>query len=259
MTDYEEFGYRNKKRKIMHKKGKIHIGTSGWHYKHWKGTFYPEGTKDIDQLGLYIKTFKTVEINSSFYHLPLAQTFINWREKVPADFIFSVKGSRYITHLKKLKVTKEELVQFLDNAMGLKEKMGPILFQLPPGWNMDIQRLDDFLQLLPEHYRYVFEFRNHTWYNEEVYDLLKKHNCSFCIYELGGHLSPKEITADFVYVRLHGPDNKYEGSYPAETLKMWAKQCLQWQEKGLDVFVYFDNDQYAYAAFNAMDLKRYTE
>ncbi|MEH6309131.1 DUF72 domain-containing protein [Olivibacter sp. CPCC 100613] len=236
------------------KKGKIHIGTSGWHYKHWNGTFYPKETKDADQLNEYIKTFRTVELNNSFYRLPDTQTFINWKNKVPDDFLFSVKGSRYITHMKKLKVAEDAITELLDHAGHLEHKLGPILFQLPPKWELNSQRLSSFLEYLPKKYRYTFEFRNHSWYKQQVYDLLKKHHCAFCIYELAGHLSPLEETADFVYVRLHGPGDKYQGKYNKSTLKKWAERSKDWKEAGKDVFIYFDNDQLGYAAFNAQEL-----
>lgn len=240
-------------------KGKIYIGTSGWHYKHWVGTFYPEKTKDADQLAYYFCYFNTVELNNSFYHLPPPQTFTNWRKATPAKFLFAVKGSRFITHNKKLNVEKENIILFLNSAKHLKEKLGPILFQLPPGWNVNSERLKNFLKKLPKKYRYCFEFRNNSWYDEEIYSLLRKYNCAFCIYELAGHLSPKEVTADFVYVRLHGPTSaKYAGSYSEQVLKKWATLCLQWQNEGKDVYVYFDNDQLGYAAFNAKDLFKFT-
>lgn len=237
-------------------KKRFHIGTSGWHYKHWKGTFYPADTKDKDQLSIYLEHFKTVEINNSFYRLPSADTFSLWRKSVPEDFLFAVKASRYITHMKKLKDTAEGLHLFLTHADHLKEKLGPILFQLPPGWKCNAERLSQFLMHLPKGYRYAFEFRNTTWYDKSIYDLLKQHNCAFCIYELDHHLSPLEVTADFVYVRLHGPEGKYQGSYTKKQLSVWAKRCMQWRKSRRDVFVYFDNDQEGYAAFNASTLKQ---
>lgn len=237
-------------------KGRIHIGTSGWHYKHWIGTFYPEGTKESEQLGYYIEHFKTVELNNSFYHLPAAETFKHWKEAVPGDFLFAVKASRYITHMKKLKDGKAAIEQFLGHADALGKKLGVVLFQLPPGWKVNVERFEDFLSQLPKGYRYVFEFRNETWYDEKIYALLRKFNCAFCIYELEHHRSPEEVTADFVYVRLHGPGAKYQGSYTARALGNWAKKCRAWQAEGRDVFVYFDNDQRGYAAFNAADLLR---
>lgn len=230
-------------------KGKIHIGTSGWHYKHWVGTFYPNNTKDAKQLAYYLNFFKTVELNNSFYHLPPPQTFNKWRRSVPDDFVFAVKASRYITHVKKLKVEKENVRLFFDSANKLQKKPGPVLFQLPPKWKMNTERLAAFLKLLPKKHQYSFEFRDQTWYHEDVYTLLRKHNCAFCIYELAGHLSPLIITSDFVYIRLHGPGGKYAGSYSSTQLKKWAEQCKQWQQEGKNIYIYFDNDQLGYAAF----------
>lgn len=236
------------------RKEKIHIGTSGWHYKHWKGTFYPADIKESQQLEAYTRYFDTVELNNSFYMLPAAKTFENWRKATPPGFVFSVKASRYFTHMKKLIVDKASIRKFFTHVSKLEEKLGAILFQLPPKWKVDAERLKTFIAELPDGYRYTFEFREHSWYNEEVYAILRENNCAFCIYELQYHLSPLEVTADFVYVRLHGPGNKYQGSYSEDTLKVWANRCRNWQKKG-DVFFYFDNDQEGYAAFNALRLK----
>ncbi len=238
----------------MGRKGKIYIGTSGWHYKHWIGSFYPQGTKDADQLSYYLEFFKTVELNNSFYRLPAPETFANWRKAVPADFVFAIKGSRYITHQKKLNIEKENISIFFNSVKRLREKAGPVLFQLPPHWNVNVERFARFLKLLPKKYRFTFEFRNHSWYNDEVDELLRRYNCAFCIYELEHHLSPLKVTADFVYTRLHGPGNKYQGSYTDTQLEKWAVQCKAWQKDGKDAYVYFDNDQLGYAAFNAKKL-----
>jgi uncharacterized protein YecE (DUF72 family) len=240
------------------KKPAIYIGTSGWSYKHWKGNFYPADIKDSDEFAFFLKHFSTVEINSSFYHLPKAETFSNWRKKTPKNFLFSVKASRYITHMKKLKNDDDGLENFLEQAKNLKEKLGPILFQLPPGWKLNLERLEEFLSVLPKKYRYTFELRNHTWHDKKVYDLLKKYNCALCIYDLQHFFSPVKITSDFVYIRFHGPADKYAGNYTKAFLKKWAKKILQWKADGLDVFVYFDNDQSGYAAFNAQTLIEYT-
>lgn len=234
--------------------GKIFIGTSGWSYKHWKGNFYPAEIKDKDKFSFYLKYFKTVEINNSFYHLPTEKTFRDWRAKTPKKFIFSVKASRYITHNKKLMTDDNSLDYFLSRAEKLREKLGPILFQLPPSWKLNLQRLEEFLSRLPKKHRYTFEFRNKTWFEESTYELLQKYNCALCIYELEGYLSPIEVTADFVYIRLHGPGNKYQGNYTKTVLNKWARRCKDWQRDGKDVFVYFDNDQEGYAAFNAQTL-----
>jgi uncharacterized protein YecE (DUF72 family) len=237
------------------KKGKLYIGTSGWHYKHWRGKFYPADLKAEEQLDYYLTFFDTVEINNSFYRLPSRETFLKWYIDTPSKFLFSVKASRYITHMKKFNGSEEALDVFLSNAEALAEKLGTVLFQLPPGWKINPERFDNFLSMLPRGGRFVFEFRNSSWYNAEIYAMLRKRNCAFCIYELGGHASPLMVTADFVYIRLHGPGDKYQGSYQDDCLKKWAEHLLQWRDAGKDVYIYFDNDQEAFAVFNALSLK----
>ena len=234
--------------------GRIYIGTSGWSYKHWKGNFYPGDIRQKEHFDYFKKFFKTVELNNPFYHLPPKQTFVNWKEAVADDFIYAVKASRFITHMKKLKDPTESLANFMGNVVGLGEKLAVILFQLPPGWQINTERFKEFLEKLPKGHRYTFEFRNTTWYEEEIYKLLEQYNYAFCIYELAGHMSPFKVTADFVYIRLHGPGDKYQGSYNEEALHSWAGKCKSWAKEGKDVFVYFDNDEKGYAAFNAIRL-----
>lgn len=234
----------------------IFIGTSGWHYKHWSGTFYPAGINAKQQFDHYTKFFDTVEINNSFYKLPPVSVFEGWYRNSPRRFLFAIKANRFITHNLKLTRPHEPIGRLFNSILALKEKLGPILFQLPPGWKVNVERLREFLTALPVACNYVFEFRNETWYNEEVYRLLQEYNCAFCIYELGGHLSPIKITASFVYLRLHGPlGDKYQGSYSKVILRKWAKKCIEWQSQKKKVYVYFDNDQEGYAAFNAIALK----
>jgi uncharacterized protein YecE (DUF72 family) len=235
--------------------GSIHIGTSGWHYKHWVSTFYPAEAKPRDFTSHYLQHFRTVEINNSFYKLPSAETFAAWRDSVPPDFLFAVKASRFITHMKKLKDPHQSSIRFFEQVAALQEKLGPILFQLPPFWHVNTERLARFLAVLPPQYRYAFEFRHPSWYAPEVLALLRQYGAAFFIYELEGHLSPFEITSDMVYVRLHGPGAKYQGSYSEEGLQWWAGRCREWQQQGLQVFVYFDNDEQGFAAFNARRLQ----
>lgn len=234
---------------------KVYIGTSGYNYKHWRECFYPPDLSEEDWLAYYAEKLQSVEINNTFYGLPQKETVEKWREEVPEDFIFSVKASRYITHLKKLKDPSEPVENFLDKVKLLKEKLGPVLFQLPPHWKADIERLDKFTKSLPTGYRYVFEFRDHSWNGGDVYSLLKDRGMSFCIYDLAGYQSPVQVTSDLVYVRLHGPSvKKYEGEYKDKDLEKWCDRVNQWQKEKLDVFMYFDNDQNAFAAKNAMRL-----
>lgn len=233
----------------------LHIGTSGWHYKHWLGNFYPAGTEPGKMLPHYLKSFRSVEINNSFYRLPTRATFENWRKATPADFTFAVKASRYLTHMKKLKDPEEPIARFFDSVSGLGKKLAVVLFQLPPSWGVNLDRFSYFLDALPKGYRYAFEFREKSWLSEPVYELLRRHNAGYCIYEIEYFQSPIVITSDFVYLRLHGPGLKYQGSYPDKTLAMWAKQVRDWEAAGKMVFVYFDNDQAGYAAYNAMTLQ----
>ena len=234
----------------------IRVGTSGWHYKHWVGKFYPDKFPASKMLAHYYETFDTVEINNSFYMLPKIETLSAWREATPTNFEFAIKASRFLTHNKKLKEPENALNNFLPRAEALGKKLGPILFQLPPKWGINLERLSEFLDALPKYHRYTFEFRELSWLTDSVYELLRKHNAAFCIYELAGFHSPIDITADWAYVRLHGPGGKYQGSYSDKVLQQWAERIADWSTKLLSIYVYFDNDQAAYAAFNALTLKK---
>lgn len=233
----------------------IHIGSSGWHYDDWTGPFYPDGTRKKDLLACYAETFAAVEINASFYRLPSKSTLETWRDQTPKGFIFACKASRYITHMKKLKDPKQSCKKFFDAVTVLKDKLGPILFQLPPGWRVNTERLENFLKALPPKHRYVFEFRDQSWFHDEVLGLLKAHEAAFCIYDLNRKTSPKSLTADITYLRLHGPDGPYQGSYDDKTLKAWARDLRAWRKGGREVFCFFDNDQLGYAPKNAARLK----
>lgn len=236
-------------------KNTVHIGTSGWNYKHWKENFYPSDLPQKKWLEFYFQHFKTVELNNSFYRLPEVKTFDNWRNSTPDDFIFSVKASRYITHIKKLN-DKESLQEFLKRARHLKEKLGPILFQLPPGWKFNEERFFSFIKVLPKKYKYTFEFRNDTWWNDKVLNALNENNIAFCIYEIGGKITAREVTADFIYVRLHGPGAPYQGSYSSDILKDWSDFFSKMKKKGKEIWCYFDNDQKGFAADNASQLQK---
>ena len=233
-----------------------YIGTSGWHYGHWEGPFYPSGFPKEAFLKYYAACYCTTEINNFFYRLPEKKTLLRWRNAVPEGFVFSVKASRYLTHMKKLKDPQEPLERLLDRVNVLEDKLGPILFQLPPRWGSNPERLEDFLEILPEGQRYAFEFRDPSWFDEKNYELLRNYKSSFCTYDLDGKTSPKEITADFAYVRLHGPDGPYRGRYGAELLAGWAGTFSAWLKEGLDVYCYFDNDEVGYAAQDALRLKQ---
>lgn len=237
------------------KSGVVHIGTSGWHYKHWKGPFYPGDLPAAKMLAWYADRFDTVEINNSFYRLPAASALELWCRQTPASFCFAVKASRFITHNRKLKDPQNTVEKLLTVIERLGRRLGPMLFQLPPSWKVNVERLDEFLAGLPRRHRYVFEFRNETWNIPEVLEALRRHNAAYCIYELAGFQSPIQITADFVYVRLHGPGNKYQGDYSGRALRTWAKRIEAWRNELRHVFLYFDNDQAGYAPKNALELK----
>ena len=236
--------------------GKVHIGTSGWHYAHWRGPFYPADLQPAKMLRWYTERFDTVEINNSFYRLPTDDAIKGWCRETPLSFCFAVKASRYITHNRKLIDPKEGPKKFLGQMRKLGNRLGPILFQLPPAWNLNLERLEDFLRALPRSRRYVFEFRNPTWNVPQAFDALRRHNAAYCIFELAGFQSPLEVTADFAYVRLHGPGNKYQGSYDEERLRAWAEQVELWRKQLKHIFIYFDNDQAGFAAQNALQLKQ---
>ncbi|MFN2491503.1 MAG: DUF72 domain-containing protein [Pyrinomonadaceae bacterium] len=237
--------------------GELHIGTSGWHYKGWVGPFYPEKLPTKEMFGFYAQHFDTVEINNSFYRLPSDTTFDSWRDKSPPNFRFAVKASRFITHMKKLKEPETSTQKFFLGAERLEKKVGPILFQLPPRWSVNIQRMGDFLAALPQGHQYVFEFRDETWLVSEVYKLLRKYNAAFCIHDLSGEQTPLEITADFTYIRFHGPGKaKYAGSYSSQRLRKWANRINEWCKDQLTVYAYFNNDIGGCAVRNASELKR---
>jgi uncharacterized protein YecE (DUF72 family) len=238
----------------MSRHGRIRIGTSGWSYRHWHGPFYPDDVSIEAELAFYAGRFETAEVNNSFYQLPDVETLEAWADETPADFRFAVKASRYITHMKKLKDPEEPVANFLDRMQTLGGRLGPVLFQLPPRWRINVERLESFLQALPDSHRYAFEFRDPSWYDERVFAALSERGAAFCVYELAGHASPREVTADFVYVRLHGPDAAYEGRYDRHTLSGWAGALSAWTDTGRDVWCYFDNDQAGYAALNAREL-----
>ncbi len=205
-------------------------------------------------LAHYIQHFDTVELNNTFYKLPAESSLLSWRDSTPPGFHFAVKGSRFLTHMKKLNNAEEGLRRFLDVVTVLDPKLGPILFQLPPNWTLDLDRLGAFLDLLPRR-RCAFEFRNDTWNTAQTYDLLAKHNAGYCIFDLAGYVAPFQVTADFSYIRLHGPGGKYQGSYSDASLEEWAQKIRKWREKLAAVYVYFDNDDSGYAPRDALRLK----
>ena len=234
----------------------VHIGTSGWSYKHWQEIFYPLKWPKSQHFEYYCQQFKTVEINSSFYHLPKDKTFAGWSERSSAEFVFSVKASRYITHMKRLNDIEEPLSRLLSGCMLLQEKAGPLLFQLPPNFKKDENKLINLLALLPSNIKAVFEFRHPTWFETRVYAILEQFKAGFCWHDFKQMLCPEIVTGKLAYVRLHGPDGYYTSKYSDEYLKALAARIQEYHQNGCEVYVYFNNDYQGYAIENALKLKK---
>jgi len=245
----------------MKRKGKLLIGTSGWIYDHWKKIFYPEDLNNRDKLKYFSKHFRTTEVNYSFYHLPRPEIYQKWYQETPADFIFSVKTSRFITHIKKLKDVEKSWKIFFKNALNLKEKLGPILFQFPPNFKAteeNIRRLNDFLRLINRYkLEYAFEFRHQSWCDEKIYNLLKKYNITWVIANSPSYPKVEVITANFVYIRMHGSKTLFSSKYTKKELQDLGRKIRKWQEQSLDVYCYFNNDARGFAVENAKELLKF--
>lgn len=236
------------------------MGTSGWHYKSWHGPFYPQSIKIKDFLDYYTSCFDTAEINNSFYRLPTEQAVKAWRESVPEGFLFAWKASRFITHMKKLKGIEESVDLVFGRMEGLGDAFGPVLFQLPPFFRVNdenLERLARCLSLVPNNRRIAFEFRHSSWYEEQTFRILRDHNAALCLSDHADAPTPWLTTADFVYVRGHGTNGRYAGSYSDDFLRDWATQIEEWRGSGRDVYVYFDNDIKSAAPGDAQTLLKF--
>jgi uncharacterized protein YecE (DUF72 family) len=231
------------------------IGTSGWSYDGWRGLFYPEGVPKKQWLGWYATQFQTTEINGSFYRTPSLEAVRAWRDQSPKDFLFAWKASKFITHWKRLGENSVNSIALMQTRLeALAPKVGAVLFQLPPHFSKDCARLASFLEMLPRHYPYAFEFRHQSWYHDEVFELLRKHDVSLCLSDHHDAPAPWEVTAQHVYIRGHGPGGRYKDNYPAATLRSWVRRIARWREQRRPVFVYFDNDQKSAAPADARRL-----
>lgn len=235
------------------------VGTSGWHYDHWRHQFYPEGLAKAKWLEFYATHFTTVEINNSFYRLPSEAAFAVWRDSSPGDFAFALKVSRFITHIKRLKNTQEAVDNFISRARVLGKKMGPLLYQLPPNMHRDDDRLDSFLSALPRGLKHVIEFRHQSWLGDGIFEILHKHNAGLCVFDMPSFSCPLVATADFAYVRFHGSASLYSSSYSDEELAGWAKKLINLARNLEAVYIYFNNDAEAFAARNAMTLRGFLQ
>jgi len=233
------------------------IGTSGYNYGHWRGPFYPEELPARQWLSYYARTFPTVELNVTFYRLPRRSTFAGWYEQTPPDFTFAIKGSRLITHLKRLADVEEDTRRFFAHAGELKEKLGAVLWQFPPSFRLDLSRLESFCTVLESvagATRHAFEFRHQSWFTPELYEFLRQRNLALCVADAPRWPSCEEVTADFVYVRFHGSHRLYSSCYSTEELRTWVEKITRWRAGGRDVFAYFNNDAQGFALQNARDL-----
>jgi uncharacterized protein YecE (DUF72 family) len=236
-----------------------YIGTSGWHYDDWRGRFYPEKLPKAQWLEFYAHHFSTLELNNTFYRLPKESVFQKWHDSSPEGFVFSVKVSRYITHIKRLKDCGDEIDRFISKAIILKDKLGPLLYQLPPGLHRDDDILKSFLSILPQEMKHVIEFRHESWFTEEVYDILRRHHTGFCAFDMPKLTSPLLTTTNFAYIRFHGSDSLYSSCYTDEELAKWAKKITELAQNLKAVYIYFNNDVQGYALKNAETIRNHFE
>ncbi len=241
----------------------LRIGCSGWNYKSWKGRFYPADMPSSRWLQHYLSVFDTVEVNNTFYRLPEADTFAGWREQTPASFVMAVKASRFLTHMKRLRDPEEPLERLFSRASELGPRLGPVLYQLPGNFHIDLQRLEGFLRALPlrpvprsRHLlQHVIEFRHPSWYVDDTYRLLEAHGVALCLHDKAGSEIAAPAIGPFVYVRFHGTSGAYHGSYGSAALTKWAGHLTEQWRSGRDVYAYFNNDPEAIATRNARTLR----
>jgi len=238
-----------------HEPADIRIGCSGWNYRHWRSAFYPQGLPVKRWFSFYAEHFDTVEINNSFYRLPKAETFDAWRDQAPPGFRYAVKANRFLTQAKKLKDCEEPVARMMAPVRHLGGTLGPILYQLPPRFRINLERLETFLELLPEDIPHVFEFRDRSWLTDETLALLDRHGASFCAHDMPGLATERWAVGPIAYVRFHGGGGKYWGRYPDETLLGWTDWMADQARNGRPVWAYFNNDADAAAIQDALTLK----
>jgi uncharacterized protein YecE (DUF72 family) len=238
--------------------GNIRIGTSGWEYRHWAGDFYPTDLSRERWLERYASEFNTVELNNSFYRLPASSVFAGWSQRVPSSFRFAVKASRYLTHIRRLRDPEEPLRRLWSRARRLGDHLGPVLYQLPPRWTPNGERLRTFLEQVP-HEPQAIEFRDARWYRPEILDLLGDACVALCLHDMDGSSPPIAPVGPFVYVRFHGAGVRYGGRYSSQRLSAWAGRIIEWAEADLAVWAYFNNDAGNHAVRDASRLRAMVE
>lgn len=231
------------------------MGSSGWIYPHWRGRFYPEKLAVKRWFAFYAEHFDTVEVNNSFYRLPKPETFDAWAAQAPASFRYAVKANRYLTQAKKLKDCEEPMARMMPAFRHLGETLGPVLYQLPPRFKLNLDRLEQFLELLPKDVVNVFEFRDNSWHDDAVFSLLERYGASFCAHDMPGSNSPDLAVGPVAYVRFHGGEGKYWGRYSDAALLRWTDWMMAEARKGREVWAYFNNDAEAHAIQDALTLK----
>jgi uncharacterized protein YecE (DUF72 family) len=231
----------------------IYIGTSGWSYDHWQGILYPERTPVAKRLAYYVERYDTVEVNSSYYHWPVAATFDSWRQRIPPGFVMTVKAPMGLTHRSRLASPEKWIPLMVDGLQRLGDHLGVLLAQLPPQFSFHPERLEAFLAQAPRWLKIAMEFRHGSWHREETYEILQRYGAAYCVMSGAGLPCELRVTAPFAYVRLHGPDphHLYGGSYTDENLGWWAQRIREWQADDRDVYAYFNNDGYGNALRNA--------
>jgi uncharacterized protein YecE (DUF72 family) len=234
----------------------LRIGCSGWNYKSWRARFYPADLPASKWLDYYATVFDTVEVNNTFYRLPDISTFDAWRAQAPPGFLMAIKASRFLTHLKKLKDPDEPIARLFAEAAGLKQVLGPILYQLPGNFPLNLERFERFLTALPRRRQHVIEFRHTSWYVEEVFALMERRGVALCLHDKEGSQIREPFVGPFVYVRFHGTSGRYTGSYSDATLSRWADRLVERWNAGHDVYAYFNNDPDAVATVNARTLQQ---
>ncbi len=223
---------------------------------HWGGIFYPAGLPASRRFGYYAGQFSSVEVNNTFYRLPVPDVFAKWAAQAPPGFIYALKANQFITHMKRLREPEQPVQRFLERARLLGEHLGPILYQLPPRFPPDYERLEHFVSILPPDLAHAFEFRDPRWLNHTVLAMLKAYKVGLCLADMPGKESPLWATSDTVYVRFHGKDVLYGDSYTSEELALWAARLAFFVAEGRNVYAYFNNDLGAYAVQNALELNQ---
>ena len=241
----------------MSEQPEVRVGISGWVYPNWRGDFYPTGLRQADELEFASQHLTSIEVNGSFYALQRPANWVRWRDAVPDDFVFAVKGPRFITHIKRLGDIDAPLANFLaSGVLALGEKLGPLLWQLPPTFKRDDERLASALERLPPGQRHCFEFRHPSWFADEVYDLLRRHGVALAI---GDRPEVRDFqahvfTADWTLVRFHHGSRGRRGNYSETELREWARRFEDWRAD-VEIFAYFNNDWEVFAVRNALRLR----